>query len=148
MESLASNPQIFEYPIMKRNFIVLLLVMFSVNFYSQENIDTQDNNVYSSAGLDVMPKFRGGNKGFVEFISKNYKLPNVKGLKGRLLVEFVVEKDGSLSDIKVIKDLGFGTAEEAIRVLKLSPLWLPGMQNGRNVRTKFMLPLMLEVKEK
>ncbi|MES2812615.1 MAG: energy transducer TonB [Bacteroidota bacterium] len=133
---------------MKRNFIVLLLVMFSVNFYSQENIDTQDNNVYSSAGLDVMPKFRGGNKGFVEFISKNYKLPNVKGLKGRLLVEFVVEKDGSLSDIKVIKDLGFGTAEEAIRVLKLSPLWLPGMQNGRNVRTKFMLPLMLEVKEK
>ena len=69
----------------------------------------------------------------------------VKNLKGKVFVTFVVEKDGSLSDIKVIRDIGLGTGEEAIRVLKECPKWLPGEQNGQKVRVLYSLPISIQL---
>ena len=54
---------------------------------------------------------------------------------------FIIEKDGSLSDIKVLRDIGYGTGDEAIRVLKISPKWIPGKQNNKEVRTLYSLPI-------
>lgn len=130
---------------MKKSFFTLLFVLFTVNFYSQESKSIEDNNVYSSAGIEVLPEFPGGHKAFGEYFSKNYKYPNVKGLKGRVFVEFVIEKDGSIGDIKVLRDLGYGTGEEAIRVLKESPLWKPGMQEGKLIRVKYALPINVDI---
>jgi len=76
-----------------------------------------------------------------KFISKNFKVPNEVGLKGKIFVTFVVEKNGSLSDIKVIRDIGYGTGKEAIRVLKRSPKWNPGEQNGKKVRVLYSIPI-------
>jgi periplasmic protein TonB len=105
-----------------------------------------DNNIYSSAGIEVQPEFPGGLAAFGKYVQKNYRAPELEEeLKGRVFVEFVVEKDGSLTDIKVIRDLGFGTGAEAIRMLKSAPRWKPGVQNGKTIRVKYNLPIMLQL---
>lgn len=101
------------------------------------------NSIYESKSVEVMPEFPGGNAAFYKFISRNYRIPNVKGLRGNFFVSYVIEVDGSLSDIKVLRDLGSGTGEEAVRVLKLSPLWKPGELNGIKVKVKYSLPISL-----
>lgn len=106
-----------------------------------------DNNVYSSAGIEVQPEFPGGWAKFGQYVAKNYRTPEVEqDLKGRVFVEFVVEKDGSLTDIKVVRDLGFGTGAEAIRMLKNAPRFKPGVQNGKTIRVRYSLPIMLDIK--
>ena len=74
-------------------------------------------------------------------------MPDEEGLKGKVYVTFVVEKDGSLTDIKVLRDIGYGTGKEAIRVLKATPRWNPGEQNGKKVRCTFSLPISLQSAE-
>jgi hypothetical protein len=64
-----------------------------------------------------------------------------KNIQGKVFISITIEKDGSLSDIKSVRDIGFGSAEEAIRVLKLSPNWEPGYQNGQRVRVRYTLPI-------
>ena len=107
-------------------------------------ITNTDNTVYNSGGIEVKPEFKGGLNKFYEYISKNYRTPEVPGLKGKLLISFVVEKDGSIADIKVLKDIGYGTGEEAIRLLKNCPKWTPAEQQGKKVRCSFMLPLNIQ----
>ena len=103
-----------------------------------------DAKVYNMAGIQVKPSFPGGMEKFYQFIGKNYKTPEEDGLKGRVIVSFTVEKDGSLTDIKVLRDIGYGTGEEAVRVLKKSPKWAPGEQNGKKVRCTYQLPITIQ----
>ena len=107
----------------------------------------EDNTVYNTAGIEVKPDFPGGMEKFYNFISKNYRTPEEEGLKGKVYVTFVVEKDGSLTDIKVLRDIGYGTGKEAIRVLKATPKWNPGEQNGKKVRCTFSLPISIQSAE-
>jgi protein TonB len=130
--------------------ILFLALTFCV-FQSVQSQNTKanpsgnvDNNIYNSAGIEVKPEFPGGITAFYKFIGANYKTPDVAGLKGKLIVAFVVDKDGSLTDIKVLRDIGFGTGTEAVRVLKLSPKWIPAEQNGQTVRCAFTLPINIE----
>jgi len=97
---------------------------------------------------DVMPKFAGGMDNLYRFIGKNYSYPpeaQKANVQGRLLYSFVVEKDGSLVDIKLVQDIGHGTGEEGLRVLKSSPKWEPGLVNGKPVRVQFTLPIQLNL---
>ena len=107
----------------------------------------EDNTVYNTAGIEVKPDFPGGMEKFYNFIAKNYRTPEEEGLKGKVYVTFVVEKDGSLTDIKVLRDIGYGTGKEAIRVLKATPHWNPGEQNGKKVRCTFSLPINIQSAE-
>jgi protein TonB len=107
----------------------------------------EDNTVYSTAGIEVKPDFPGGMEKFYNYIAKNYRTPEEEGLKGKVYVTFVVEKDGSLTDIKVLRDIGYGTGKEAIRVLKATPRWNPGEQNGKKVRCTFSLPISIQSAE-
>lgn len=100
-------------------------------------------NFFSTACVEVKPEYPGGIKEFYKYISEKYKAPNVKGLSGKLLIGFTVEKDGSLADIKVLKDIGYGTGEEAIRVLKKCKKWTPAYQDGKEVRCTYMLPITI-----
>ena len=117
-----------------------------------ENISVTDNGddkniIYSSAGIEQKPEFQGGQEEFQKFIASNYKTPTDPDfIKAKIIVSFIVEKDGSLTDIKVLRDTGFGSGKEAIRVLKLSPKWISGMQNGKNVRCSFQLPISVDAK--
>ena len=65
--------------------------------------------------------------------------------EGNILISFVVETDGSLSDVKVVRDLGFGTKEEALRLMSKSPKWSPGIQDGKPVRVAYNLPIRLKI---
>ena len=107
----------------------------------------EDNSIYNTAGIEVKPDFPGGMEKFYKFVGKNYQVPEEEGLKGKVFVSFVVEKDGSLTDIKVIRDIGYGTGKEAIRVLKSCPRWNPGEQNGKKVRVLYSLPINIQSAE-
>lgn len=92
------------------------------------------------------PQYQGGMLEFYKFFSENYKIPsNFKG-NGKIYISFMVETDGSLSEFKILRDLGFGTGEEAIRVLKISPKWIPGKENEKDVRMQFNLPIAIQTK--
>jgi hypothetical protein len=98
--------------------------------------------------VEKEPEFKGGILEFYRFLSKNIKYPDAmlkKNVQGKVFISLTVEKDGSLSDIKPVRDIGFGAAEEAIRVLKLSPKWEPGYQNGQRVRVRYTLPISFAI---
>ena len=110
-------------------------------------VEIDDNQLYNSAGIEVKPDYPGGMGNFGKFISNNFNVPEEEGLKGKVIVQFVVERDGSLTDIKVLRDIGFGTGAEAIRVLKKMPKWNAGEQNGKKVRCTFQLPISIQAPE-
>jgi len=100
--------------------------------------------------VEQLPRFPGGDVSFGNFLKKNIIYPEVahkNNIQGRVIVNFVVEKDGSLTDIKILRGLEGGLSEEAIRVLKLSPNWEPGIQNGRPVRVSFTIPILFQRSE-
>jgi len=105
-----------------------------------------EKTIYNSAGIEVQPEFPGGNKILFAFISKNFRYTDEmkeNELKGRVVASFVVEKDGTLSDIKVIRSIGYGTEDEVLRILKSMPKWIPGEQNGKKVRCSYVIPIMI-----
>ncbi|WP_291112018.1 MULTISPECIES: energy transducer TonB [unclassified Flavobacterium] len=95
---------------------------------------------------EIYPDFPGGMKEFYKFVGENFKVPTEFKGNGKIYISFMVEIDGSLSEFNVLRDLGFGTGEEAVRVLKLSPKWIPGKEDGKEVRMKFSLPISLQSK--
>jgi len=93
--------------------------------------------------VEKMPEFPGGEAKMYEFIGKNMKYPNKAkeaNVHGKVYVQFVVEEDGKLSNIKVIRGIGSGCDEEAMRVVKMMPKWIPGEQRGKKIKVKFNLP--------
>ncbi|POY39891.1 hypothetical protein C3L50_08655 [Flavobacterium alvei] len=107
-------------------------------------VNQDDNLIYNTAGIEVKPEFPGGPTKMYEFIEKNFIKPQGEVIKGKVYVTFVIEKDGTLTDIKVLRDLGYGTGKEAIRVLKMMPKWSPGEQKGRKVRCIYSFPISIQ----
>jgi hypothetical protein len=100
--------------------------------------------------VDVSPSPVGGFQNFYNYVGQNYKYPKAAvdaKVEGRLIIQFVVEKDGSLVEIKSLKDLGHGTGEEAVRMLESAPKWNPGLLDGKPVRVQFTLPIQLNKAE-
>lgn len=132
---------------MKFVFLFFAFIGVQMGFSQSEPTEsktTVENKVYEITGLETKPEFPGGINEFYKFIGKNFRAPNDKNFKGgKLFVSFVIEKDGSVKEIKVIRDIGFKTAEEAVRVLSKSPNWSPGMQSGKAVRVLYTLPIQL-----
>lgn len=91
-----------------------------------------------------MPSFPGGQEAMMDFIQKNVKYPGLaieNLIQGRVTVMFVVEKNGEITNIEVVKSVGWGLDDEAIRVVKSMPRWIPGENNYRPVRVKIALPI-------
>jgi len=108
----------------------------------------KSNDVHNYA--DVMPEPYGGAAGWNKFLQKNLKYPSEAidhNISGRVMISFVVEKDGHLSSIMVDRGAGFGMDEEAMRVLKLSKAWKPGSQNGQPVRVKYSIPISFSINQ-
>lgn len=103
-----------------------------------------DNSIHNVAGVEVYPEFPGGMAGLAKFIQRNLNYPSMaqdNGIQGKVYLSFVVEKDGSISDVSVTRGIGSGCDEEAVRVIKKSPKWKPGMQNSQTVRVRYSLPI-------
>jgi TonB family protein len=94
--------------------------------------------------VEQVPEFKGGLEAFGKFLATNMKYPKAardNNVQGRVIITFVVEKDGSLSNMKVVRGIGSGCDEEAVRVLSISPAWKPGIQNGKPVKVQYSVPI-------
>jgi protein TonB len=113
--------------------------------------DSKDKEVIETSTVDktftiveMMPSFKGGEEAMYSWLSENIKYPQVAketGIQGTVVVTFVVEKDGSITGAQVLRDIGGGCGEEAIRVVKNMPKWKEGRQNNEPVRVQFNLPI-------
>jgi len=94
--------------------------------------------------VESMPSFPGGETALYSYLQKNVQYPQMareSGIQGRVYVTFVVEKDGKVTDVRVMRGIGGGCDEEAIRVVQSMPKWVAGMQRGKPVRVQFNLPI-------
>ena len=99
--------------------------------------------------VEDMPAFPGGMEAMIQFISSNIQYPadaQKQKVDGRVLVNFVVEKDGSITEVKVVKPTFPSLDAEAIRVVKAMPKWKPGYQRGQAVRVQFTMPINFSLK--
>ena len=99
--------------------------------------------------VEVMPKFMGGDAELMKYLSSNLKYPTIaieSNIQGRVVLKFVVRKDGNIDNVQVLRTLDPSCDKEAMRVLKTMPKWVPGMQNGRPVDVYFTLPVLFRLK--
>ncbi|RWY52567.1 energy transducer TonB [Mucilaginibacter gilvus] len=105
-------------------------------------VEENPNQIFTA--VEQQPSFGNDDNAFNKYLGKAIRYPAVareNNVQGRVILTFVVERDGSLTDIKVLRGIGSGCDEEAIRALKSSPKWKPGIQNGRPVRVQFSVPV-------
>ncbi len=106
------------------------------------------NKVFTS--VEKYPSFPGGFNEFVNYLAKNIRYPakaRENKTQGRVIIGFIVEEDGALTDVRVLRGIGDGADEEAMRVIQASPKWEPGIQNGKPVRTAFTVPISFTLME-
>ena len=99
--------------------------------------------------VESAPSFPGGDEALYKYLAENIKYPQLardNGFQGKVYLTFVVERDGSITDIKVLRDIGGGCGAEATRVVKSMPKWTPGKQRGKAVRVQFNLPVNFKLK--
>lgn len=109
-----------------------------------KNVD--DSPIYEV--VDNMPQFPGGTGEFLKFLSRNIKYPanaEKNKIQGRVVIQFVINKDGSVSDTKIVRSVDPELDAEALRVIKLTPNWKPGMSNGEVVRVKYTVPVQFKL---
>ena len=110
--------------------------------------DTLENGEQVFRVVEVMPKFPGGDAELLKFIAKNVKYPQEsqnKGEQGRVICSFVVTKDGTLTNYKVIRGISPALDQEAVRVLQMMPRWTPGTQRGEPVAVKYTVPITFKL---
>ena len=98
--------------------------------------------------VEEMPSFPGGEGKLMEYVAKNIKYPQIAretGIQGRVFIGFVVEPDGSVSNVKLLRGIGGGCDEEAMRVVKSMPKWKPGKQRGKAVRVSYQIPVFFKL---
>ncbi len=106
--------------------------------------DTVDSNTQVFNVVEKMPEFPGGMSAFSSYLGANIKYPETakaNGVEGKVYINFVVEKDGSIDSVKVLRGIGSGCDEEAVRVIKAMPNWNPGMQKNKAVRVSYNVPI-------
>jgi len=94
--------------------------------------------------VESMPEYPGGEAALYKYLAENIKYPQMakeSGIQGRVFVTFVVERDGRVTDVRVLRGIGGGCDEEAIRVVQGMPKWAPGKQRGKSVRVQYNLPV-------
>jgi protein TonB len=98
--------------------------------------------------VETMPQFTGGEEARIKYMISSVKYPDdakEKGIQGTVYVSFIVEKDGKISGAKVVKGIGKSCDEEALRVVKAMPKWIPGTQKGKPVRVQFNMPIRFKL---
>lgn len=122
---------------------VLMVCLFTLNVNAQE-IKEQ---IYTY--VENPPSFTGGEKAFSKYLSENIIYPKEakeKGIEGKVYLQFVINEEGSVNDVKIIrKSVNSSLDEEAIRVVKNMPKWIPGKQNGKVVKVQFTLPIVFKL---
>lgn len=144
---------------MIKNKLAFFFLVFSSTVFAQDVAPSENKEIVEvSSGdtvvnpnkvyalVDVLAAPHEGMQKFYQTFAANFKPPKITGTSQvRLMIAFVVEIDGSFSDIKVLRDPGFGAADEAVRALKMMPKWKPGLLKGEAVRCQFTLPITINI---
>lgn len=134
---------------MKR-FILLLSAIFLTNIaFCQNEVKVSDDDAIFFV-VEVQPEFPGGMDSMYAFIQKNLIYPEkakAEGIEGRVFITFTIEKDGSVSNVKILRGIGGGCDEAAKEVVEKMPKWKPGTQRGKPVRVQFNLPIKFELEK-
>ena len=127
-----------------KKILLSVITLFIVDFASAQATATiVDDAPYSYEEVEVRPEFPGGNSAFMTFISSNYQMPDYDGNGGTLKIAFIIEIDGTVTNVSVVKDLGGGTGAEAKRVISKSPKWTSGETRGKKVRVLYEVPIKI-----
>ena len=145
----------------KALFLIVLLTLVASDVMGQGTIarkPKQSTSQQAKSKRDEIftvvendPEFPGGMEALYKYLSENIKYPQIakeNNITGRVFVTFVVEKDGSISNPRVLRDIGGGCGAEAVRVVKAMPRWKAGKQRGKAVRVQFNLPVTFDLNEK
>ena len=127
---------------MRRIIFIVLSILVTLSINAQSEATHVEEKVYDV--VEEMPQFPGGPSALFEYLSNNLQYPVVaeeNGVQGRVIVFFIVEKDGFISNAKVVKSVDSSCDKEAIRLVESMPNWIPGKQNGEPVRVKYTVPV-------
>ena len=125
--------------------------MMSVGMMAQTPAqnDSVENEIVEFTVVEQMPEFPGGQNGLIQYLSKNIMYPIVakeNKIQGRTLVSFVVEKDGKISNVQVLRSSGDMMLDrEAMRVIRSMPRWRPGFMKGQPVRVQYQIPITFKL---
>lgn len=139
---------------MKKMILTFSIVFACFQLQAQEKKENSSQEIVKEdsvkkgdpvfAFVEVMPEFPGGDEGLISYLQKNIRYPKKaikKEVEGTVNVEFIVNENGSISKAKVVKRIGSGCDEEALRVIKAMPKWAPGTQDGKKVRVYYTIPI-------
>lgn len=124
--------------------LMMLVLLFS---FMTSTAQTKKNDMVFDV-VEVMPQFPGGQIAMLQYLMKNIKYPEQavkEGIQGRVTVRFIVEKDGSISDVKPVLSVHPLLNKEAVRVVESMPKWTPGKQHGKPVRVQLIVPIMFKL---
>ena len=134
---------------MKKLIMMSLMAMFGLTTVSAQKTVVAEKNQQVFDVVEQMPEYPGGPSALIEYLSQNVKYPEdakQQKIEGRVLATFVVETDGSVSNVEVVKPAFPSLDAEAVRLLSAMPKWTPGMQSGKVVRVKFTVPINFSLK--
>ena len=134
---------------MKKFIIMALMAVFGLTTVSAQKTIVAKKNQKVFDIVEQMPEYPGGQAALFEFISKNVKYPDdavKKKVEGKVFVTFVVDTDGKITDVSLMRKVFPSLDAEAIRVISAMPNWIPGKQKGQVVRVKYTVPIMFRLK--
>jgi protein TonB len=134
---------------MKRLALLLSAIFLTNIAFCQEEVKVSDDEAIFFV-VEVQPEFPGGMDSMYAFIQKNLIYPEkakAEGIEGRVFITFTIEKDGSVSNVKILRGIGGGCDEAAKEVVEKMPKWKPGTQRGKPVRVQFNLPIKFELEK-
>ncbi len=134
---------------MKKLVMMSLMAIFCLTTINAQKTVVSKKNQKVYDVVEKMPQYPGGMVALFEFLEKNLKYPadaQKQKVEGRVIVSFIVETDGSISDINIVRKVFPSLDEEAVRLLGMMPRWSPGLQNGKPVRVKYAIPITYSLK--
>ena len=126
----------------KPTLLICLTAVMAFFLGIQEGIAQTEQETFKE--VDQLPEYPGGQTAMYQFMAENLKYPSAareKGIEGTVVVSYIVNVDGSISNPEILRGIGGGCDEEAIRIVKAFPTWSPGIKDGKKVRTEMRLPI-------
>lgn len=132
----------------KLAFLLLLFINLALYSQDEKSLKKDSNDVVFACPIEIMAQYPEGNAALMKFISDNLIWPEILNgscIEGRVIVKFVVTETGELTDIKVVRSLEKHLDEEAVRVIKLMPKWIPAEINGRKISSYYTVPVLFKI---
>jgi protein TonB len=127
-----------------KKILILVFTLFSFQLIdAQELIAKPQDKIYQMEEVDIKPEYPGGIMEFNKFIAKNFNSPIQEGLNGKIVVAFIIEIDGNVSNVIALQDLGYSTGKDAVDVVKKSKKWIPAQKDGNQVRVVYKTPITI-----